>query len=83
MSTGSRFTWWDTEIWLHRSVGDDQEPILRVRKWLAEQYWQERPEALLLTGDMPYVGSKEADWQQFRDETASWACATMSCNCLR
>ena len=44
----------------------------RVRKWLAERIGQERPEVLLLTGDMPYVGSRDADWKQFRDETASW-----------
>jgi hypothetical protein len=44
----------------------------RVRKWLAEHVAQENPEVLLLTGDMPYVGASEADWQVFREETALW-----------
>jgi hypothetical protein len=44
----------------------------RVRKWLAERVATEHPEALLLTGDMPYTGAKAADWQEFQDETASW-----------
>ncbi|HKD60197.1 MAG TPA: metallophosphoesterase [Terracidiphilus sp.] len=44
----------------------------RVRKWLAERVGEENPEVLLLTGDMPYIGGTDADWQVFRDETASW-----------
>lgn len=44
----------------------------RVRKWLAERVGQENPQALLLTGDMPFVGAKIEDWQNYRDETASW-----------
>ncbi len=44
----------------------------RVRKYLAERVAQENPEVLLLTGDMPYIGSSDADWQVFRDETALW-----------
>jgi len=44
----------------------------RVRKFLAERVAQENPEVLLLTGDMPYIGSNDADWQVFRDETALW-----------
>ena len=44
----------------------------KVRKWLAERVGQEHPGVLLLTGDMPYVGSNDDDWKVFRDETASW-----------
>ncbi len=44
----------------------------RVRKWLAEKVGALRPEVLLLTGDMPFTGGTEADWQVFRNETASW-----------
>lgn len=44
----------------------------RVRKWLAERVGEERPQVLLLTGDMPYTGSSDADWQQFQDETVTW-----------
>jgi hypothetical protein len=44
----------------------------RVRKWLAEKIAAERPQALLLTGDMPYTGSDPADWKVFQDETRGW-----------
>ena len=46
----------------------------RVRKWLAERIGQERPEVLLLTGDMPYVGSKEADWKVVSGRNGKLAC---------
>jgi hypothetical protein len=44
----------------------------RVRKWLAQRVGEEKPEVMLLTGDMPYAGASEADWQVYRDETALW-----------
>jgi hypothetical protein len=44
----------------------------RVRKWLAQRVGEENPEVLMLTGDMPYVGASDTDWQVFRDETALW-----------
>ena len=44
----------------------------RVRKWLAARIADEHPQALLLTGDMPYVGSKSSDWQVFQNETSRW-----------
>jgi hypothetical protein len=44
----------------------------RVRKWLAERVAEEKPEVLLLTGDMPYIGSSDADWKVFQDETSLW-----------
>jgi hypothetical protein len=44
----------------------------RIRKWLAERVAEENPEVLLLTGDMPYEGASQADWQAFRDETVLW-----------
>lgn len=44
----------------------------RVRKWLAQRVGEEKPEAMLLTGDMPYAGANDADWQVYRDETSSW-----------
>ena len=43
-----------------------------VRKWLAERIAQEHPQAVLLTGDMPFTGAQEADWQEFQKETAGW-----------
>jgi acid phosphatase type 7 len=44
----------------------------RVRKWLAERIAQEHPQAILITGDTPFYGAREADWQVFQSETAQW-----------
>jgi hypothetical protein len=44
----------------------------RIRKWLAERIGEEHPDALLITGDTPFVGAKAADWQEFQNETQSW-----------
>lgn len=44
----------------------------RIRKWLAEHVGEVRPQALLLTGDMPFRGARTADWRVFQEETASW-----------
>ena len=44
----------------------------RVRKWLADRIAEEHPQALLLTGDMPFTGASAADWQVFQNETAPW-----------
>jgi hypothetical protein len=44
----------------------------RVRKWLADRIADEHPDALLLTGDMPFTGSSPADWQVFQAETERW-----------
>jgi acid phosphatase type 7 len=44
-----------------------------VRKWLAEKVGEEKPDILLLTGDMPFHGSDPADWKIYQQETASWA----------
>jgi hypothetical protein len=44
----------------------------RVRRWLAERVGAERPEVLLLTGDMPFTGANYRDWQVYAVETASW-----------
>lgn len=49
----------------------------RVRKWLAERIGEEKPQLLLLTGDMPFTGSQTADWQDFQSETASWHTANI------
>ncbi|MGB8260753.1 MAG: metallophosphoesterase [Terracidiphilus sp.] len=44
----------------------------RVRRWLAERIAIERPQALLLTGDTPFIGARASDWQAFQEETAGW-----------
>jgi hypothetical protein len=43
-----------------------------VRKWLAHKVGEEKPDILLLTGDMPFHGSDPADWNVYEQETALW-----------
>jgi acid phosphatase type 7 len=43
-----------------------------VRKWLAQKVAEEKPDVLLLTGDMPFHGSDPADWKVYSQETAAW-----------
>ena len=42
-----------------------------VRKWLAQKVGEEKPDILLLTGDMPFHGSDPADWKVYDQETAA------------
>jgi hypothetical protein len=44
----------------------------KVRRWLVEQIAVERPDALLLSGDVPWHGSQAADYDVFRRETQIW-----------
>jgi acid phosphatase type 7 len=43
-----------------------------VRKWLAQKVGEEKPDILLLTGDMPFHGSNPEDWKVYERETALW-----------
>ena len=47
----------------------------RVRKWLVEQIAREKPDALFLSGDLPFKGGKKEDWMVYRKETAPWTTA--------
>lgn len=53
------------------AITDGTNP--KVRKWLVDKIALERPQALLLTGDMPFVGDRAADWEEYRKETAPWS----------
>ena len=44
----------------------------RVRHYLADAVAAEKPDALLVTGDIPYIGHKPSDWRIFREEAAAW-----------
>jgi hypothetical protein len=44
-----------------------------VRKWLAQKVGEEKPDVLLLTGDMPLHGSDLNDWKIYSQETAAWS----------
>jgi hypothetical protein len=52
------------------AITDGTNP--RVRRWLAEKIGKENPQALMITGDMPFVGEKQSDWDWYQKETASW-----------
>jgi hypothetical protein len=53
----------------HSNTSDTQPG---VRKWLAQKVAEEKPDILLLTGDMPFHGSDPADWRVYSQETAAW-----------
>jgi acid phosphatase type 7 len=44
-----------------------------VRKWLAQKVGEEKPDVMLLTGDMPFHGSDTADWKVYEEEAALWS----------
>lgn len=44
----------------------------KVRRWLVDKIAAEHPDALLLSGDVPYDGSIKDDYEVFRSETESW-----------
>jgi acid phosphatase type 7 len=48
----------------------DTNPL--VRKWLVERIAQEKPDALIVSGDLPFRGGLKADWDVYRQETAPW-----------
>ena len=54
-------------------AGNTSDTHPGVRKWLAQKVGEEKPDILLLTGDMPFHGSNPADWQVYSRETALWA----------
>lgn len=49
----------------------------RVRKWLVDRIAQEKPDALFVSGDLPFHGSTNADWNRYRLETAPWTQARL------
>ncbi len=44
----------------------------RVRKWLVDRIAEEKPDALFVSGDLPFRGSLNEDWDVYRRETAPW-----------
>ncbi len=44
----------------------------KVRRWLVAKIASEHPDALLITGDLPYNGSVANDYAVFHDETTAW-----------
>jgi acid phosphatase type 7 len=44
----------------------------RARKYLVDQVARERPDALFVSGDLPFMGGHNADWNVYRQETKPW-----------
>jgi hypothetical protein len=49
----------------------------KVRKWLVDKIASEKPSAIVISGDVPYVGERVADYAQFHLETAAWRAANL------
>jgi len=44
----------------------------KARRWLVAKIAEEKPDAVLISGDLPYRGSNAADYDIFRNETKAW-----------
>lgn len=44
----------------------------KVRRWLVDQIAAEKPDAILLSGDVPWRGGEAADYEDYRLETKVW-----------
>jgi hypothetical protein len=44
----------------------------KVRRWLVNQIAAEKPDAVLLSGDVPWRGSQVGDYDEYRRETQIW-----------
>ena len=53
-------------------VSNDADTNPKVREYLVKQIAGEKPEAVFMTGDLPFHGADPDDWQVYRDETKGW-----------
>jgi len=44
----------------------------KVRRWLVAKVASEHPDAVLLSGDVPYNGAVQNDYQVYHEETEAW-----------
>jgi hypothetical protein len=44
----------------------------KVRAWLVDKIAAERPDAVLLSGDVPWHGAEARDYEEFQSETKIW-----------
>lgn len=56
-------------------TGEDVATNPKVRRWLVEKIAAEKPDALLISGDIPWHGGNAGDYAVFRAETKSWLAA--------
>ena len=54
-------------------VSNDADTSPKVRQYLVKQIARENPDAVFMTGDLPFHGADPDDWQVYRDETRAWA----------
>jgi acid phosphatase type 7 len=47
----------------------------KVRRWLVEKLAAEKPDAVLLSGDVPWRGGEASDYEVYRAETEAWRSA--------
>lgn len=55
--------------------GEDVATNPKVRRWLVDKIATEKPDAILINGDIPWHGGDLNDYGVFRAETKSWAVA--------
>ncbi len=53
-------------------IADQSVGNAKARRWLVNRIAEEHPDAVLVSGDIPYNGANAGDYNVFRDETASW-----------
>ncbi|MBV8437352.1 MAG: metallophosphoesterase [Silvibacterium sp.] len=58
-------------------VENDRDTAPKVRQYLVKQIAKERPDAILMTGDLPFHGADPADWLVYRDEAVAWTRANL------
>ncbi|HML16707.1 MAG TPA: metallophosphoesterase [Bryobacteraceae bacterium] len=56
-------------------TGEDVATNPKVRRWLVDKIASEKPDAVLLSGDIPFHGGNLDDYAVFRAETKSWVAA--------
>ena len=49
----------------------------KVRRWLVEKIAQEKPNAVIISGDVPWHGEATSDYAVFATETAPWRAANI------
>ncbi len=49
----------------------------KVRRWLVEQIAKEKPNAVMISGDVPWHGQVTNDYAVFQTETAAWRAANI------
>jgi acid phosphatase type 7 len=54
------------------SVKNDKDTDPQARKYLVDQIAREKPDAIFMTGDLPFNGADPADWRIYRQESAPW-----------